>query len=57
MTITIGYWIIPLIVTVVAFSLAQYYDPRDQFGIDGTVYAVLALVVSLIAWLIWAVLT
>ena len=57
MTVTIGYWIIPLIVTVAAFFLAQLNDPRDQFGISGAINVVLALVVSLIAWLIWAVLT
>ena len=57
MTITIGYWIIPLVVTAAAFIIASRNDPRDTYGVGGAVNVALALIVSLVAWLIWAVLT
>ncbi len=55
MTITIGLWIIPLIITIVAFISALIHSDDDWLG--GFFEMVLALLVSLVSWLIWAVIT
>lgn len=63
-TITFGYWLIPTFITVLAFVTAWWYSrptprySRDYVGalIDLIFYGA-ATIVSLIAWLVWAVLT
>lgn len=63
MTITIGTWAIPLAVTVAIWAWAVLQPSRQptssyDFGgaADALVRLVVALPVSLIAWLIWALL-
>ena len=60
-TITIGWWFVPLLVTFAAFYFAgsrlddgggDYHFPVDIF-----IYGPLAIIVSIVAWLIWAVFT
>ena len=59
MTITIGYWGIPALLTVVAFLWAEAVTPTPRNGYDytGLVTFGAALIFSLLAWLVWAVLT
>jgi hypothetical protein len=57
MTITLYSWLIPLAVTVAAFVWALSQPNTDRFGIGNVVDQVLALILSLVAWLVWAVLT
>lgn len=63
MTINIGWWLIPLLVTVVSFTVAVRKAPQDQRGgyvpdvispMLGAALLLIAAIVSLFAWLIWA---
>lgn len=60
--VTAGWWLLPLAVTVVAAMWAMKVDTDDpgSFG-SGAVYNLMvymaAAIVTLIAWLVWAVLT
>lgn len=67
-TITIGWWVVPLAVTVIAFGWAMWRSSKvtrgssggflpDMSVLEDLFYFVPAIVVSLLAWLIWAVLT
>ena len=63
MTITIGAWVIPLAITIAALG----WTTVSAFKRDGGTYGVghllslaaagVAIIVSLVAWLVWAVLT
>ena len=59
MTITIGYWGIPALLTVAAFLWSEAVTPKPRSGYDftGLVTFGAALIFSLLAWLVWAVLT
>lgn len=66
MTITINasWWLFPIAVTIIAFGWAAWVDRDNQSGGDYSFAAIgsafvygAALIVSLFAWLIWAVLT
>lgn len=63
MTITLGWWVAPALVTVLAFALVCWgmSDHRPSgtigdvaMGIVALVWIAGATIVSLIAWLIWA---
>lgn len=61
-TIEIGWFLAPLAITIVAFVWAGIATPPNDGNYFGNAVAGLftygaALIVSLIAWLIWAVLT
>ena len=65
-TIELGWWIAPAAVTLAAFLLAGLASPksRSQMGygsvgdaIVGVFICGVALIVSLVAWFVWAVLT
>jgi len=60
--ITTGYWLIPLLITVTSFFIASRYEkPRPNgyinLDIEGIYRLFVALIVSLVAWLIWALFT
>jgi len=62
MTITVGIWVVPLMVTIISLSMAVYSVPEGRgdygnigAGLVGVIYLAGAAIVSLIAWLIWAV--
>lgn len=64
MTVSFGWWLMPLTVTIVAVAWAGWIDikPDPYRGSIGHVTATpflwaAATTASLIAWLIWAVLT
>lgn len=61
MSITIGYWVIPALLTIAAFIWAEVITPRRMSGyfpdLTGLFTYGAALVASLVFWLIWAVLT
>jgi hypothetical protein len=60
LTFTLGWWAVPLAFTVLALvtALALGDDSGDLgSGIAAMLRLGLAVIVSLIAWLIWAVLT
>lgn len=61
MTITLGWWAVPLAITTIAFLASFMADAGGRggylSGLDTLIFNALALIVSLIAWLIWAVLT
>ena len=60
MTLTIGWWAVPAFITIAALYMALREQPaptgRDYGagGVIGLMFVMAALVVSLIAWLIWA---
>lgn len=61
MTITIGAWIIPLVLTLLAMGavFAKWPD-GGRYGAGhllGLYYLMIATILSLATWLIWAVLT
>lgn len=63
MTISIGWWALPALITVAAYAVALWRIPASQpssyfpdFGpaIIGFINVALATVVALAAWLAWA---
>ncbi len=60
MTVTIGWWALPAFVTVASiyFALRESPEPRGKdYGagaVIGALFLAGALIVSLVAWLIWA---
>lgn len=60
-TISIGWWLLPLAATIMAFGWVHWIDRRSgpSYGADigGFILVSLATIISLIAWLVWAVLT
>lgn len=62
MSITIGWWAIPAFVTIAAVYIALREAPNSsglEYGASAFIRVVMmmaALIVSLIAWLIWAIL-
>lgn len=65
LVIPIGWWIAPLAVTVVSFGVAtakQDNSPTGDYGrigqgIGNAMIHGVALIASLVAWLVWAVAT
>ena len=62
-TITVGTWLIPFIITIVSFILgwllSSDYDPDAGYGSAGVglfdlIIYQLAGIISLFSWLIWA---
>lgn len=61
MTITIGYWIIPLLITIISFILALWPQSNsgNDYGASGVISLLFlsgAVILSLVSWLIWALL-
>jgi hypothetical protein len=62
MMISVGLWIVPTVATVLAFWTAWIKQPSVQkYGVatplaKGFFYA-LAFVLSLVSWLVWALIT
>lgn len=63
-TISLGWWLLPLAITIIAFGGAAWLaaDVRPTAWLDLSALAVavyygIATIVSLVAWLIWEVLT
>lgn len=55
MTITIGWWLVPLIITLIAFGWCFARDSGGGYAnIGGFMDFVAALIVSLVAWLAWS---
>lgn len=63
MTISLGWWALPAIITLAAYAVAWWRVPAPQPSsyfpdtgpvILGFIYLSLATVVSLAAWLMWA---
>jgi hypothetical protein len=61
MKLTIGYWLIPLIITIVSFLIANNYNVTKggyiNIDFEGMFRFTAALIVSLVCWLIYALLT
>lgn len=56
-TITIGWWVIPLVLTVLSLVAAGIASRGDTYGLAALFFHGVAIVISLAAWLIFAVLT
>lgn len=60
MSVTIGWWAVPAIITLVAIGGPLLPDPAPRgysdigTGIVGVFQLLIGVVVSLVAWLIWA---
>ena len=59
MTLTIGWWAVPAFISIAALYIALREFPEQRGDYDfspimGVFYLAVALIVSLIAWLIWA---
>lgn len=59
MTITIGWWILPLLVTVASFSWAAWVGSNSSgdYDFSGAYAGIASLIPTLAAWLIWSLLT
>ncbi len=65
MTIKLGWWVLPIVITLVAFIVAKLLSPTTdyshrfagEFEYEHLILFLAALTVSLISWLIWALLT
>lgn len=54
MTITLGWWLAPLLITVTSIPLSIFYPYRNNaFGIITGFAFTAALLISLVAWLIY----
>ena len=59
--ITIGWWLLPLLVTIVSFGRVGIWHRRHRGSChwdlctDMAIYYLVAAVVSLVAWLVYAV--
>lgn len=51
MTLTLYWWVLPLIITIVSFIPAANYKPRD-YDPGGAILALIGLCVSVTAWLV-----
>lgn len=66
MTIEVSWWVVPLIITIIAFVWARVKSPNVERGntyfagvgemLIAMLYFGMAAIASLIAWLIWALL-
>ncbi len=61
MTIELGWWLAPLVITLAAFGWATFMSrpsssPSYGDAVVGMFFFGAASIVSLIAWLVWAVL-
>lgn len=60
MTIYIGWWALPLVLSLVAFFAAWLSDTDSGgylSGLDSLIFYFFALIFSLVVWLIWALFT
>lgn len=65
MTVTIGWWVLPLLATLGAFALAWWWCSTEEVSKGGwfsfpaypLVAVPAAIIASLTAWLIWSLLT
>jgi len=64
-TITAGYWLIPLLLTIISFFIANDYKKHNcgyincgyiNCDFEGLIRFLIAIIFSLIVWLIWALL-
>lgn len=61
-TITMGWWVVPAIITIISLGTAAFVSRdmgNDQYGagaVIALVFYLMAVAVSLIAWLVWAAL-
>lgn len=61
-TIALGWWLVPFMVTVVAVLVALYVEINGRSsGIGGALVSLLlwaaVIIVSLVAWLLWALIS
>ncbi|MFP5434623.1 MAG: hypothetical protein ACLGIM_16120 [Alphaproteobacteria bacterium] len=58
MTITIGWWAIPAIITIATIIFALWPSRSDFYGSDitGAFQLMACIIVSLVAWVIWSLL-
>lgn len=61
MSIAIGWWVVPTFITIAAIYIALREWPEQRGDYDfspliGLFYLAAALIVSLVAWLVWAIL-
>lgn len=56
MSITIGWWAIPALITLAALIWAFWPQDRHSFGsaVVGAIQLMAACIVSLISWLVWS---
>lgn len=57
-TITLGIWIIPLIITILSICWALFYVDGGEgmlSGLANLLALIPALFISLIAWIIWGI--
>ena len=57
MTFTLGWWALPTIITVALFVWSGWYTDKSRDyapDLTGLFRGVVAIIVSLVAWLIWA---
>ena len=60
-TITVGWWILPTLITAIAFYIALREQPTPSGtdygagGVIGLMFVMAAAILSLVSWLVWAV--
>lgn len=56
MTINFGWWLVPLAITIASFVLAVWVLDDESLAMGGIfITAPAAIIVSLIAWVVWLV--
>ncbi len=61
MCVDLGWWLIPLIITTLSFTVASWYEtPRGGYlslDFEGLFRYAAALIISLVTWLVYALVT
>lgn len=52
-SITVGWWVIPALITVAAWVPAFRYKPTSHWDFGPALLAAFALIMTLLAWLIY----
>ena len=71
MTIVLGWWMAPLLLTIISIAVAVFFTPKESNsasgigigvelmlnGLIGGIFLLIALVVSLVGWIVYLLLT
>lgn len=53
MTLHIGFWVVPALITIVGAIGVGSYRPSGMYDVGGAILSAIWFVASLVAWLMW----
>ncbi len=53
MTITLGFWVVPAIITLVGLIGVGAYKPRGDYDFGPAILGLVWLVATIVAWAMW----